>query len=130
MISMRQARVCIAGDCLRGMVPSPVFIRNLMGWSISESPIRRSGSVVTVISWNANTEIDMDHYLVYRGTSSGVYTSSDRVVVGTTSLNVLGLVEGNRYWFVVTAVDTSGNESTQSNEVTKMIPKFGPAIFV
>jgi len=86
--------------------------------------------VVTVISWNANSEADLDHYLVYRGTSSGVYTSSDLVAAGTTSLNVLGLVEGNRYWFVVTAVDTSSNESTQSSEVTKMIPKFGPAIFV
>ena len=84
----------------------------------------------TTISWDANTEPDMDHYNVYRGTASQTYDSHDTVAFGTNSLDVLGLVEGNRYYFVVTAVDTSSNESSYSNEITKMIPKFSPAIFV
>ena len=88
--------------------------------------------VATTLSWGTPFPLagDESYYLVYRGRSTNQYDSSEVVPFGTNTLNVLGLGENTRYYFVATCVDTSGNESAQSNEVTKMIPKFSPAIFV
>src|SRR5690625_5506145 len=51
----------------------------------------------------------------------GYYIYQDGVKVNTTPINdneyvVIGLTEGMRYTFYVTAVDYSGNESDPSNE--------------
>ena len=85
---------------------------------------------MAIINWDANTEPDMASYNVYRGTTSGVYTSHDTVTHPTTSLFLHGLLVETRYFFVVTAVDTSNNESTNSSEVTIMQPTFRPVIYV
>jgi len=71
------------------------------------------------LSWNANTEPDLSGYKVYFGTASGNYGTS--ISIGnTTSHTLTGLSDGS-YFFAVTAVDTSGNESGFSNEVTKTL---------
>jgi PKD repeat protein len=58
---------------------------------------------------------------VYSGQASQQYSAS--VNVGNvTSYTFSGLTGGMRYYFVVTAVDTSGNESPFSNEVFIDVP--------
>lgn len=58
---------------------------------------------------------DVASYQVYWGTVSGVYTNS--VNVGKTNSYVnTGLSSGTTYFFVVTAVSTSGVESVFSNQ--------------
>ena len=71
------------------------------------------------LSWNANTEPDLAGYKVYYGTVSGSY-GSPTSVGNTTNYTVTGLANGS-YFFAVTAIDTSGNESGFSNEVSKTI---------
>lgn len=68
------------------------------------------------VSWDANTENDLSGYKIYYGTSSGSY---DDVldVSNTTSFLINNLVIGTTYFFVVTAYDFSGNESSFSSEV-------------
>lgn len=64
---------------------------------------------------------DLNGYIVYYGTSTGSYSQS--VDVGNvTAYSVTGLSDGATYYFAVSAYDTSGNESTKSNEITKTIP--------
>jgi len=64
---------------------------------------------------------DLDHYNIYHDITAGVHTAPDmrgEVVVvpkGQTE-QVLTVPAGQRY-FIVTTVDTSGNESENSNEV-------------
>ena len=82
------------------------------------------------ISWDANTEPDMGSYNVYRGTTSGVYTSHETVAHPITRLYLHGLLVDTRYFFVVTAVDTSLNESANSTEVGAFLPTLSPAIYV
>ena len=68
------------------------------------------------LSWDANSEFDFDEYVIYRGTTSGgPYTEVDRD--DATSWGDGGLTNGTTYYYVITAVDTSGNESGDSNEV-------------
>jgi hypothetical protein len=43
------------------------------------------------------------------------------VPAGTTVFTVTGLPLGSTYYFRITAVDSSGNESSPSNEVSKSI---------
>ena len=72
------------------------------------------------VSWDANTESDLSGYKVYYGTESGAY---DKVVnVGNiTSQKIENLTDGQTYYFVVTAYDASGNESSFSAEVNIVV---------
>ncbi|MFZ5573116.1 MAG: Ig-like domain-containing protein [Thermodesulfobacteriota bacterium] len=72
------------------------------------------------LQWSANTESDLREYRVYYGTSSGQY--QPYIPAGkATSYTVANLQSGTKYYFAVTAVDTAGNESIYSTEVTSTI---------
>ena len=71
------------------------------------------------LSWLANGESDLAGYNVYRATSAGgPYTKVNGTLVGTNSYTDVGLTNGTTYYYVVTAVDTSNNESADSNEAS------------
>jgi hypothetical protein len=74
------------------------------------------------LGWDAPTTnedgtplTDLAGYTVYYGTSSGVYTQLEDAGTATT-YDVTNLTAGTTYYFVVTARDYSGNESTFSTE--------------
>jgi len=68
-----------------------------------------------LLLWNQNPESDLSGYRVHYRTTPGAYTTT--IDVGkVTSYLVTGLQEAT-YYFAVTAYDTSGRESTFSNEV-------------
>ena len=74
------------------------------------------------LTWNANTESDLAGYRVYRATSSGTYGAPIATIQGNTASYVAtGLQSSTTYFFVVTAFDIAGNESSYSNEVSKSI---------
>jgi uncharacterized membrane protein len=74
------------------------------------------------LSWNAGSESDLTGYKVYRGTASGTYGAPLTTLPKTTvSYTTTGLQTGTTYFFVITSYDSSGNESTFSNEVSKSI---------
>ena len=83
--------------------------------------------VVTVahsvsLSWTASTSTGVVNYNVYRNTGSeGPYTllASTSAAVTYTDLVVAA---GETYYYVVTAVDGSGNESAYSNSASATIP--------
>jgi len=71
------------------------------------------------LSWNANSESDLDGYNVYRSTTSGgPYTKVNGGLLSTASYTDTGLTSGTTYHYVVTAVDTSANESSDSSEAS------------
>jgi hypothetical protein len=61
---------------------------------------------------------NLDHYVVYWGTSSRNYSMSEIIPSDTTTYRVTGLAADTRYYFTVTAVDVEDNESTVSREVS------------
>ncbi|RMH08925.1 MAG: hypothetical protein D6704_02125, partial [Nitrospirae bacterium] len=70
------------------------------------------------------TEPDLAGYNVYYGTQSQIYTVAENVGLTDTPNSPTYLVTGlapGTYYFAVTALDTSGNESTFSNEASKTI---------
>ncbi|MBK5281300.1 MAG: fibronectin type III domain-containing protein [Nitrospiraceae bacterium] len=74
------------------------------------------------LTWNANTDSDLAGYKIYRATTSGGYGATIATVPGNiTTYIAAGLQSGTTYFFVITAYDSTGNESPFSNEVSKSI---------
>lgn len=72
------------------------------------------------LTWDANTEPDMSHYIVYWGKESRKYdyNSGNIGLVTIYSKEFVPPYDAKTtYYFAVTAVDTSGLESDFSNEV-------------
>ena len=77
------------------------------------------------LEWNAVNFATLSGYRVYYGTTSGSYLQAPGAGVNVgniTNFTVTGLGAGTRYFFAVTAFDSSNNESGYSNEVFKDIP--------
>jgi Concanavalin A-like lectin/glucanases superfamily/Fibronectin type III domain len=77
------------------------------------------GGGSAIVTWSANTESDLSGYRVYYGTSSRNYPNS--ISVGkVTSATISNLTKGIKYYFALKAVDTGGNLSGYSAEVSKI----------
>ena len=74
------------------------------------------------LSWGASSSSNVQGYNVYRaGVSGGPYAAVVSANSGTTFVD--GSVQsGQTYFYVVTAVDSSGTESAYSNQVQAVIP--------
>ncbi len=73
------------------------------------------GDSQLTLDWTANGEYDVAGYNIYRAMSeTGPYTRLTSQPVAATTYQETGLANGTTYWYRITAVDTSGNESAQS----------------
>ena len=87
--------------------------------SLSGTGVRQNS---VALAWNASTSA-VAGYNVYRSTVSG----SAYVMVNSAPLSALtysdsAVQSGTTYYYVVTALDSSGNESVYSNQVSAAIP--------
>ncbi len=79
------------------------------------------------LSWQPNTEADLQGYNLYYGTESRQYgppMPADK----TAQITLSELEEGVEYYFAVSAVDTAGNESGFSEEISKLISSTDPQL--
>ena len=70
------------------------------------------------LSWDANSEPDLDHYVVYWGVIPGYYSQNSGDIGLPTEFSVEIPDDDQVYFFAVTAVDEAGLESDYSNEVS------------
>ena len=79
-----------------------------------------SSNATVTIRWNKNVETDFLKYMIYRSTSANPTTVADSTSGGLidTTKTFTGLVNGTRYYFRITGLDSSRNESAYSNEVS------------
>ena len=80
-----------------------------------------------ILTWNAVSDPDLASYKIYYGTTTrtgtcpqGGYTDSLNVGDVTTH-TFQGLTDGLTYYFSLTAIDDSGNESCFSSQISKLI---------
>jgi len=74
------------------------------------------------LSWTASTST-VSGYNVYRSTTSGSgYARINSGVVGSVTYSDTTVQNGSTYYYVTTAVDSSGDESSYSNQATAVIP--------
>lgn len=80
-----------------------------------------AGDSVVDLSWNANPESDIAGYNLYRNElTPGEYQKVNSQLVTGTSYTDTGVINDMEYYYTVTAVDDSNNESGYSNEVSAM----------
>ncbi len=80
------------------------------------------------LTWDANSEPDLSHYVVYWGESSGQYSNNSGDIGLVTTYKCTLPDDGKVYYFAVTAVDEAGLESDYSNEVHT--PDLPPPTFI
>jgi len=75
------------------------------------------------LNWTASTSPNLNGYNVYRASvSGGPYKKlNTSLIVGSTYIDN-NIDAGETYYYVATAVDTSNNESTYSNQATATVP--------
>jgi hypothetical protein len=73
-------------------------------------------SAISLI-WDANTEKDLDGYIVFRGPSAEALAPIVSAPIQLTQFRDENLQPGVRYVYVVKAVDKAGNQSAASNAV-------------
>jgi hypothetical protein len=105
----------------------------LTGSSVSPLSVSLAGSATNLstpaaqphsvtLTWSDNGS-GIAGYKVYRGTTSGgPYVGINSSLIPATSYVDSSVASGGKYYYVATAVDTSGNESTFSNEASATIP--------
>ena len=75
------------------------------------------------LTWNASTSGNVVGYNIYRGTvSGGPYTQINTALDTSTSDTDNTVQGGQTYYYVVTAVDSTGAQSAYSNQTTAVIP--------
>ena len=72
------------------------------------------------LQWDANTEPDLDHYVIYWGTKydAPYGYNSGNIDKSQTTHTVTGLSDDKTYYFVARAFDTEGLKSGPSNQVS------------
>lgn len=71
------------------------------------------------LSWSINLETDLAGYYVYRSEEQG--TPGQRItpnLLPTPSIRDTSVQAGHRYWYTVTAIDRTGNESAPSPAIS------------
>jgi hypothetical protein len=85
-----------------------------------------AGNHTVSLDWNNNSESDTNGYNIYRSTTSGSgYVKINGSPVSSSNYIDNTVTNETTYYYVVTAVDTVGNESDYSNEASAM-----PRIYV
>ena len=83
-------------------------------------PLPAADAAQVTLAWDANPEPDIAGYKLYYGTSSGTYGQPQDAGNSTTA-TISDLAEGTTYYLAVTAYDSSGLESSFSEEVVHTI---------
>jgi hypothetical protein len=79
-------------------------------------------SHLATLTWTASTST-VSGYNVYSSTTNGSgYTKINSSLVAGLTYDDTTVQNGTTYYYVVTAVDANGNESTDSNQATAVIP--------
>jgi hypothetical protein len=90
-------------------------------------PGSAAGSLVVDLSWSLNVEADLAGYRLYRSEQEGTpgqLLSPD--LLPTPAYRDNSVSSGKRYWYTVTAVDRTGNESAPSAAVAVDVTQPSP----
>jgi Abnormal spindle-like microcephaly-assoc'd, ASPM-SPD-2-Hydin len=91
--------------------------------SNSPATISLTGSSYAVsLAWQASSSSELAGYNVFRGTSSGSYTQLNASPITGTAYTDSTVADNQTYFYVVTAVNTSGVQSADSNQTSVSVP--------
>lgn len=101
-----------------------VTVQRVVNAALGQTCVTYNSSTHTVtVNWTASTSAGVVGYNIYRklSTASSFTKINTSVVTGLTFTDS-SVQLGQTYYYVVTSVDASGNESAYSNQATAVIP--------
>jgi hypothetical protein len=69
------------------------------------------------LTWNANSDVDLNGYRIYGGTTTNPTTLIASIAKGTTTTAHTALTTGTQYFYRITAVDNAFNQSAFSSNI-------------
>jgi len=88
-----------------------------------------SSDSVIVLFWKPNTESDVSHYLVYRDTIEGFIPDTFKIVgevpKDSSAFKDYDFILGETYYYRVSVLDLTGNESEYSDELAVLATEVG-----
>ncbi len=109
------ASVTVLGDVTAPAVPTGL------------AAIAGTGQAIS-LSWNANTEPDFSEYGVYRNTVNNAAGATLIAEVSGSRFVDVGVVTGTPYWYYLTGIDYSENESAKTAGVTATASASGAGV--
>ena len=97
-----------------------VLVTDLTDPSAPTALIATPGNTQVNLVWTANSESDLASYKVYGGTSSTPTTLVATISSGTETSTVTSLTNGTLYYYRISAVDNTGNESSKTSDVSSL----------
>jgi hypothetical protein len=113
-----------------GLYTAPQALETDIAVATSQADSTKSASAtITVVaphavalSWSPSSSDDISYYKVYRGTVSGGPYSLLTNDVSSTSYTDPSVQSGSTFYYVTTAVDSTGEEGAYSNQAQAVIP--------
>jgi hypothetical protein len=99
------------------------FYSQVVTGALNSCPVS-TGLHTVALNWQASSSTGVT-YNVYRASSSGGYNYTaplNTTPITGTSFSDCTLTLGQTYYYVIRAVDSSGNQSVSSSEITAIIP--------
>ena len=101
-----------------------LFLCNIVALTVL---VKSGNSTITngevQIAWDTSMGIELVEYRLYQSYSSGGYQFDEGVAAvipfGQNTITLTGVPDGTWFW-VLTVVDSAGNESDASNEITEV----------
>ncbi len=90
--------------------------------SVAGTGVAAPAPTSLLLAWNPSTSTVVGYNVYTSSISGGPYTRLTSSPVATTSYSDTVIQPGETYYFVVTAVNSSGIESAYSNEISATIP--------
>jgi fibronectin type 3 domain-containing protein len=95
------------------------------------TPVVTAGDGLVSLDWPDNTDADLAGYRVYRGTTAGgPYARIGPDPIATSEYSDSSVINDTTYFYVVTALDTAGQESAPSSEVSARPAAVGPVVLL
>ncbi|MGA9208607.1 MAG: DUF4082 domain-containing protein [Terriglobales bacterium] len=110
--------------------PAIVGIYTVIATSVADPTKSASATAIVIaplthavtLTWTASTSTVVGYNVYRSGQSGGPYTMINTAPQPGTTYADLSVQAGQTYYYVVTAVDSSGTESVYSDEVTAVVP--------
>jgi len=110
------------GPVALGTVSATLSFNSNAGNSPTSQSLSGTGTApVVVLSWTASTS-PVVGYNIYRHGPNGSYVKINSNLDPDTTYNDSSVASGGTYYYATTAVNSSGQESTYSNQVKVVIP--------
>jgi hypothetical protein len=108
-----------------GVLCNVAVVQRVINAALGGTCLTGPGAVyhAVTLNWVASASSNVAGYNIYRaGVSGGPYTQVNSVTAPATTDVDASIQAGGAYYYVVTAVDSSSNESLPSNEAPATVP--------